>query len=80
MDRQIEVRQNWLFRLLRVKPVQRHMCLVLPPQRARQEMAIQLRQWRSYGIRDVEVDKQRNIIFARVSANNCTFFFSPLPL
>jgi len=69
--RQIEVHQNWLFRLLRVKPAQRHMCLILPRQRARQEIAIQLRQWRQYGIRDVEVDKERNLIFARVAAKNC---------
>ncbi|KAL2263139.1 hypothetical protein VTK26DRAFT_8037 [Humicola hyalothermophila] len=68
--RKIEVQQNWLARLFRVKPAMRHLCFNIPKRRARQEAAILLREWRKYGIRDVEVDKERNIIFARVGAKN----------
>jgi hypothetical protein len=69
--RKIEVQQNWLARLFRVKPAMRHLCFTIPKRRARQEVAILLREWRKYGIKDVEVDKGRNIIFARVGPKNC---------
>jgi hypothetical protein len=72
--RKIEVQQNWLARLFRVKPAMRHLCFNILKRRARQEVAILLREWRKYGVRDVEVDKERNIIFARVGAKNCGFF------
>ncbi|KAL2020983.1 hypothetical protein VTK56DRAFT_7757 [Thermocarpiscus australiensis] len=68
--RKIEVQQNWLARLFRVKPAMRYLCFNILKRRARQEVAILLREWRKYGIRDVEVDKNRNIIFARVGAKN----------
>ncbi|KAK1758555.1 kinase-like domain-containing protein [Echria macrotheca] len=68
--RKIEVHQNWLFRLLRVKPAQRHICFAIPRHRSRQELAIQLRQWRRFGIRDVEVDKERSIVWARLDESN----------
>lgn len=70
-QRNIEVKQNWLTRLFRVKPATSYICMTLPRRRARQEVAILLREWRRYGIRDIQVDKQRNIIFARVAAKNC---------
>ncbi len=79
--RKIEVQQNWLARLFRVKPAMRHLCFNTPKRRARQEVAILLREWRRYGIKDVEVDKRRNIIFARVGAKNCEHpSLLPLPL
>ncbi|KAK3335684.1 hypothetical protein B0T19DRAFT_364263 [Cercophora scortea] len=68
--RQIEVRQNWLARLFRVKPAMRHLCLAIPKVRARQFIANMLKEWRQYGVRIVEVDKERNMIFARVLAKN----------
>lgn len=74
--RQIEVQQNWLARLFRVKPATRHLCFSMPRRRARQEVAILLREWRQFGIKDVEVDKERNIIFARVGAQNGKIFWS----
>jgi hypothetical protein len=76
--RKIEVQQNWLARLFRVKPAMRHLCFNMPKRRGRQEVAILLREWRKYGIKDVEVDKERNIIFARVGAKNCKFPRLPL--
>ncbi|KAK4102067.1 Pkinase-domain-containing protein [Parathielavia hyrcaniae] len=68
--RKIEVQQNWLARLFRVKPAMRYLCFNILKRRARQEMAILLRECRKYGIKDVEVDKGRNIIFARVGSKN----------
>lgn len=69
-QRNIEVKQNWLTRLFRVKPATSYICMTLPRRRARQEVAILLREWRRYGIRDIQVDKLRNIIFARVADKN----------
>ncbi|KAH7158111.1 hypothetical protein B0J13DRAFT_650909 [Dactylonectria estremocensis] len=68
--RNIEVKQSWLARLFRVKPATSHICMAISRRRARQELAILLREWRKYGIRGIQVDKQRNIVFARVGANN----------
>ena len=71
--RKIEVHQNWLARLFRVKPATRYLCLTVPRRRARQEVAHLLREWRKYGIKDVEVDRSRDLVFARLDAKNCTF-------
>ncbi|KAI1744587.1 hypothetical protein F4680DRAFT_229931 [Xylaria scruposa] len=68
--RNIEPQQNWLARLFRVKPATKYLCFSISRRRARQETAILLREWRQYGIRDVEVDKGRNIVFARVGRPN----------
>ncbi|OAA67641.1 Serine/threonine-protein kinase domain protein [Cordyceps fumosorosea ARSEF 2679] len=69
-QRSIDVKQNWLTRLFRVKPATSHICMNLSRRRARQEVTILLREWRRYGIRDIQVDRQRNIIFARIAAKN----------
>ncbi|KAI1755765.1 hypothetical protein F4782DRAFT_367679 [Xylaria castorea] len=68
--RNIEPQQNWLARLFRVKPATKYLCFSISRRRARQETAILLREWRQYGIRDVEVDKGRNIVFARIGRPN----------
>lgn len=72
--RKIEPQQNWLARLFRVKPSTRLMCLQMSSRRARQEVALLLREWRKWGIRDIEVDKERNIVFARVGKKNCEHY------
>lgn len=72
-SRKIEPRQNWLARLFHVKPATRYLCLQISCRRARQEVAILLREWRKWGIRDVEVDKERNVLFARVGKKNCEY-------
>lgn len=71
LTRHIAPQQSWLARLFRVKPATRYLCFSIPRRRARQEIANLLRDWRKYGIRDIEVDKERNIVFARVGAKNC---------
>ncbi|KAI0419039.1 hypothetical protein F5X98DRAFT_362741 [Xylaria grammica] len=68
--RNIEPQQNWLARLFRVKPATKHICFSISRRRARQEIVFLLKDWRKYGIRDVEVDKERNIVFARVGKEN----------
>ncbi|KAG5664478.1 hypothetical protein KAF25_008212 [Fusarium avenaceum] len=68
--RNIEVKQNWLARLFRVKPATDYICMTVSRRQARQEVTILLREWRKYGIRDIQVDKQRNIVFARVADKN----------
>ncbi|KUI74470.1 putative serine/threonine-protein kinase HSL1 [Cytospora mali] len=70
VGRKIEPRQNWLARLFRVKPAMRYLCLQISRRRARQEVTILLREWRKWGMRDVEVDKERNIVFAKVGKKN----------
>ncbi|KAI0097957.1 hypothetical protein GGR51DRAFT_565996 [Nemania sp. FL0031] len=68
--RNIEPQQNWLARLFRVKPATKYLCFSISRRRARQETVILLKEWRKYGIRDVEVDKKRNIVFARLGKQN----------
>jgi serine/threonine-protein kinase HSL1, negative regulator of Swe1 kinase len=72
--RNIEPQQSWLARLFRVKPATGHLCFTIPRRRARQEIAILLKEWRRYGIRDVQVDKDRNIVFGRVGPKNCMYY------
>lgn len=71
--RNVEVKQNWLTRLFRVKPATSYLCMTLSSKRARQEVVILLREWRRYGMRGIQVDKQRNIVFGRLGAKNCMF-------
>lgn len=75
--RQIEVKQNWLARLFKVKPATGHICMAMSRKRARLEVAILLREWRKYGIRGVTIDKQRNVVFARVAPKNCEWSRRP---
>lgn len=69
--RQIEPRQNWLAKLFNVKPSSKFICFSVSKQRARQEIVTILKEWKRYGMRDVQVDKARNIVFGRVAAKNC---------
>lgn len=74
--RKIEIRQNWLARFFRVKPATRYLCFTISRRRARQEIAILLKDWRKYGMTDIDVDKARDTVFARVSPDNCELYFS----
>lgn len=71
--RQIEPQQNWLARLFHIKPATRFICFSVSKRRARQEIANLLKEWRKYGARDIVVDKERNIVFGRVGAQNCEY-------
>ncbi|KAI1329944.1 hypothetical protein F5Y16DRAFT_60460 [Xylariaceae sp. FL0255] len=68
--RNIETHQSWLARLFRVKPAVKYLCFQAGRRYVRQEIAMLFRDWRRYGLRDVQVDKERNIIFARLALDN----------
>lgn len=69
--RQIEPQQNWLAKLFHVKPVSKFICFSVSRRTARLEVAKVLKDWKRYGIKDVQVDKQRNIVFGKVGSENC---------
>ena len=69
--RPIQPQQNWFARILHIKPASRLLCFTMTKPRARHEVASIFRTWKKYGLRDVVVDKQRNVIFGRVDAQNC---------
>jgi hypothetical protein len=71
-SRQIVPRRNWLATLFNVKPVSKSICFSVSNRRARQEIVTILKEWKRYGIRDLQVDKKRNIVFGKVAAKNCT--------
>ncbi|GJC97150.1 hypothetical protein ColKHC_05976 [Colletotrichum higginsianum] len=68
--RTIDVHRNWLARLFGVKPATSYVCLMMSRKRSRQEIVALLKDWRRYGMGDIQVDKERNIVFARVGAEN----------
>ena len=70
--------QNWLARLLRIKPAVNVMCFQVSKARARKEVAGVFREWRKYGMRDIVVDKMAGRICARVDVKNCMWHFFPL--
>lgn len=67
--------RNWLARFLHIKPASKTICLTTSKTRARREIASILREWRRYGLKDLVVDKQRNVVFGRVDAENCKLWF-----
>ncbi len=69
--RQIAPQQNWLAKLFKVKPVSRYLCFCVTKRRARQEIGRVLKEWKRYGLEDVQIDKDRNIVFGRVALGNC---------
>lgn len=71
--RQIEPQINWLAKLFNVQPASKYICCAVSKRRARQEIITILREWKRFGIRDVQIDKSRNIVFGRVAAKNCKF-------
>lgn len=71
--RQLEPQQNWLARLLFVKPATSYLCFNLTKRRARQEVALLLKDWRQFGIKDVVVNKPRNLVFGKVAEINCKY-------
>ncbi|KAI0172671.1 Pkinase-domain-containing protein [Hypoxylon sp. FL1284] len=68
--RNIEPQQSWLARLFRVKPATRYLCFTISRRRVRQEIAVLLKEWRRYGMKDILIDKERNLAFARVGKRN----------
>jgi hypothetical protein len=71
--RQIAPQRNWLAKLFHVKPPAKFICFSVSKRKARREIVALLKDWRRYGIKDIQVDKERNIVFGRVAAQNCKF-------
>ncbi|KAK0125028.1 hypothetical protein ONS96_008894 [Cadophora gregata f. sp. sojae] len=68
--RQVVPQQSWLAKLFHVKAASGFLCFTLSQRRTRREITFLLKDWKRYGIRDVQVNKERNIVFARVGAQN----------
>ncbi|PBP27240.1 serine/threonine-protein kinase GIN4 [Diplocarpon rosae] len=68
--RQVAPQQSWLAKLFHVKPASVFLCFAISQRRARREITALLKDWKRYGIHGLQVNKERNIIFARVSAKN----------
>jgi len=71
-ERQIEPQQSWIAKLFNIKPATKLVCFQVTKIRARQEITRVLKEWKRYGLRGVQTDKERNIVFGRVAAKNCT--------
>lgn len=72
-SRVVQAKQNWVHRLFRMKPPSKYLCFSGSKHRARREVVSILRGWRKYGVANVRVDKQRNLVFGEVLADNCKF-------
>ena len=62
--------QNWLARILHLKPATHTLYLHLPRVRARKLITSILRSFRPYGLRDIVVDKSSCTVTARVDKSN----------
>jgi hypothetical protein len=70
-SRQIEPQRSWIAKLFNVKPAMSFICFAVSKRKARAEIVRVLKDWKRYGIRGVQVDKDRSIVFGRVAAKNC---------
>ena len=70
---------SWFARLLNVKPVERILCLTIPRDRVVRVIHSVLREWRRYGVREINVDKGSSCISAVVGEDN-TFGVKPVTL
>ncbi|KAH6710854.1 hypothetical protein BKA61DRAFT_104529 [Leptodontidium sp. MPI-SDFR-AT-0119] len=68
--RQVVPQQSWLAKLFHVKPASGFLCFTLSQRRTRREVTLLLKDWRRFGIQDIQVNKERNIVFAKVGAEN----------
>lgn len=68
-----EASQSWFAKFLRLKPATSVLVLGIGKVHARKEIVKILREWRKFGIRDVEVEKRStgDVVRARVDAANC---------
>lgn len=68
--RDLGVQQSWLARFFHLKPASHALCFCVGRGRARQEIVRVLRGWKQFGMRDVILDRARNLVFARLDAVN----------
>lgn len=70
-----EPSQSWFAKFLHLKPATSVLVLNVSKVHARKEIVRILREWRKFGIRDVEVEKRStgDVVRARVDAANCEY-------
>ncbi|RKF72601.1 putative serine threonine-protein kinase gin4 [Golovinomyces cichoracearum] len=68
--RLVAPQRNWWAKLFKVKPIVRFICFSISRKRARLETLNLLREWKRFGIQDIEVDKRRSIITGQVGVEN----------
>ncbi|KAL4794934.1 hypothetical protein BDV19DRAFT_389824 [Aspergillus venezuelensis] len=61
---------NWLARVFNIKPAVRVVALNTSKIKGRKEVYKMLREWKEYGIEDIELDKANSIIYGRVGESN----------
>lgn len=65
-----EAHTNWLSRFLHIKPANAILCFQIGRGKVRQDLVRLLRDWQRFGVRDVNFDRESNIINARIDKNN----------
>jgi len=71
--RDLGVQRSWLSRFLKIKPATSTICFQAGRGLVRHKLMKLLRSAKAVGMRDVELDRERNLVFARLDANNGTF-------
>ncbi|KAF2796857.1 serine/threonine-protein kinase-like protein GIN4 [Melanomma pulvis-pyrius CBS 109.77] len=65
-----ELQTNWISRFLHIKPANKVLCFQIGRGKVRQEIVRLLRDWQSFGVKEVTFDRKTNTINARVDKNN----------
>jgi serine/threonine-protein kinase HSL1 (negative regulator of Swe1 kinase) len=65
-----EMQMNWLSRFLHIKPANKTLCFHIGRGKVRQDLVRLLRDWQRFGVRDVEFNRETNVINARIDKNN----------
>lgn len=68
--RDLGVQQHWIARFLHIKPLVRMLVFQTTRGRARGEIVRLLDNWRVHGLKDVIVDKPRNLVFGKLGPVN----------
>lgn len=68
--RDLGVQRSWLSRFLNIKPATSTICFQAGRGVVRHKLMRLLRASGAVGMRDVELDRERNLIFARLDSNN----------
>jgi len=71
--RDLGIQRSWLSRFLKIKPATTTICFQAGRGLVRHKLMRLLRSAKAVGMRDVELDRERNLIFASLDANNGSF-------
>ncbi|PSN69091.1 Pkinase-domain-containing protein [Corynespora cassiicola Philippines] len=65
-----DFQMNWLTRFFHIKPASKILCFHVGRGKVRQDLYHLLRDWRRFGVLDLELDRKTNVISARIDRNN----------